>query len=351
MKAAVLVEPGVIACEEVADPEPREDEVVVQVAYCGICGSDIPRVLMGAAHSYPLILGHEFSGTVISMGRNVDPSLAGARVAGVPLVPCGQCSDCAAGNFSLCKHYSFIGSRRPGAFAERVAVPEQNVVVLPNEVSYEEGALFEPATVARHAMLIAGFQPNSSAVVMGCGTIGILLAQMLQNAGACRVVGLVRRESRIGVARAAGLEELANTSVPGWEEKLLETLPGNGFDFVFDTSGNAISMVDSYTLAANKGTVCMVGTPKNDIGFTVDQWECLNRRELTICGTWMSYSAPFPGAEWRYTSRSFGDGTLRLVPEMIDAVYTLDDVAEAFERFKEGKVSGKVLVRCSEMGK
>ena len=140
MKAAVVQRPEVVETCEVERPLPAPGEVLVRVAYCGVCGSDVPRVWMGTAHSYPIVLGHEFSGEVVEVGDGADDALVGQRVVGVPLVPCHECSDCAAGDFSLCKHYSFIGSRRPGAFAEYVAVPAQNVFPLPDGVSYLNGA-------------------------------------------------------------------------------------------------------------------------------------------------------------------------------------------------------------------
>lgn len=347
MKAAVVRSPRDVVYEDVPDPMPDKGEVLVKVAFCGICGSDIPRVLQGTAHSYPIILGHEFSGAVVAAGDEADESLVGARVAGIPLVPCRQCASCKTGNFSLCENYSFIGSRRPGALAQYVAIPGENVMRLPDEVTLQEGALFEPASVARHAIDVAGFRPGASAVIVGCGTIGILLAQMLIGMGASRVVGLVRRENRALIAEAAGVPEVVDTSRDGWKDKMLVSYVGKGFDFIFDTSGNVKAMVESFALAADRGTVCMVGTPKKDMVFSVPQWERLNRQELTVRGSWMSYSAPFPGGEWVDVARLFADGTLRLVPQMIDGVYDLEHIDEAFKRYEHtGRVSGKILCKC-----
>ena len=107
------------------DPVPAPGEVVVRVHYTGVCGSDVPRVLQGTVHSFPQTLGHESAGVVSAVGEGVDEALVGTRVSVLPLVPCGECPDCQVGRFSLCKHYSFIGSRRPGTMAEYVAVPAQ----------------------------------------------------------------------------------------------------------------------------------------------------------------------------------------------------------------------------------
>lgn len=400
MKAAVVQRPEVVETCEMACPAPAPGEVLVRVAYCGVCGSDVPRVWMGTAHSYPIVLGHEFSGEVVEVGDGVDAALMGQRVAGVPLVPCHECDDCAAGDFSLCKHYSFIGSRRPGAFAEYVAAPAQNVFPLPDDVSYLNGAFFEPATVALHALRLLGRlqwgcgdaagaeednQPEklqekfvgqrfisaggnsspedcesphapawfaayagSTAAVVGSGTIGIFLAQALQAAGA-RVVLLGRREAPLEVAQEAGVRQVALTSGANWITVAKEAYAPIGFDFVLDATGNAAAMPRSLELAANHGRVCMVGTPKEDMVFSPRLWEDINRKELFLTGSWMSYSAPWPGEEWPLAARLFAVGAMKVTEAMVDAVYPLAEAAEAFARFAPGsqnKASGKVLVEA-----
>ncbi len=401
MKAAVVQRPEVVETCEVELPTLAPGEVLVRVAYCGVCGSDVPRVWMGSAHSYPIVLGHEFSGTVVQVGEGADAGLMGQRVAGVPLVPCHDCPDCAAGDYSLCKHYSFIGSRRPGAFAEYVAVPAANVYPLPDDVSFLNGAFFEPATVALHALRLAGLlrwgssdavgaerthpseesqgefvgqrfisavgnsssemcdSPNTpawfaacagkTAAVVGSGTIGIFLAQALQAAGA-HVVLLGRREAPLAVAREAGVVQTALTSGDDWIAQVKEAYAPAGFAYVFDATGNAAAMPHSLELAANHGRVCMVGTPKTDMVFTPRLWEEINRKELFLTGSWMSYSAPWPGEEWSLAAQLFATGDMQVTEAMIDAVYPLSEASEAFARFAPDsprKPSGKILVDCA----
>ena len=124
MFAGVVHAPFDIRYEEMPTPLPKENEVRVKVKYTGICGSDVPRVNGNACHFFPNVLGHEFSGIVDMIGSRVTSVKPGDRVAGIPLVPCMECEDCRNGNYSLCKHYSFIGSRQQGSFAEYVTVPE-----------------------------------------------------------------------------------------------------------------------------------------------------------------------------------------------------------------------------------
>ena len=153
MKAAVVVANEDVQYLEIPEPEVKPGYVKIKVHYSGICGSDIPRVLHNGVHFYPIVLGHEFSGDVVEIGEGVTKVKAGDRVSGAPLVPCMKCEDCQKGNYSLCKHYSFIGSREQGSNADYVVVPEQNAVPFDASVPYEQGAMFEPSTVALHGLL------------------------------------------------------------------------------------------------------------------------------------------------------------------------------------------------------
>ena len=146
MKAGVVHAKNDIRYEDIETPVLGKDQVLVKVKYTGICGSDVPRVNGDASHFYPNVLGHEFSGTVASVGPGVEGLEIGQRVAGVPLVPCMKCEDCKSGNYALCKNYGFIGSRQYGSFAEYVCVPKTNIVKFSDNVSFEQGAFFGGVT-------------------------------------------------------------------------------------------------------------------------------------------------------------------------------------------------------------
>lgn len=348
MKAAVLVGKRKIDYKELPDPEPATGEVFVRVSYCGVCGSDVVRFRDGRVQSFPLILGHEFSGVVEEIGHNVDESLKGKHVVGVPLVPCMTCEECRAGNYSLCSNYSFIGSRQPGAFAQYITVPATNVFPISDAVDDIQAAFFEPATVALHAINLVSPRKQGNVAILGCGTIGIFLAQALKEKGH-NIVAFVRSEVRSAAANAVGIDQLVNTSEDAWMQLAFDRYAPNGFDYVFDTSGNNELMVSAFALASKKGTICMVGTPKKSIEFSVQEWEFLNRKELTVKGSWMSYSMPFPGKEWEQAACLFAQGVLFVPEQMIDSIYTLDDIAYGMERLATpGAVSGKLLVNCQE---
>ena len=336
-----------MVCKEVEKPVPEAGEVLVHVAYCGVCGSDVPRYLDGAVHGFPLILGHEFSGTVEAVGEGVDAGLVGKRVSCIPLKPCMECPDCKEGNYSLCKQYGFIGSRQNGAYAEYVALPAKNIYPVSDDVSDLQAAFYEPATVAQHAVDLVDPKGPAQVAVLGCGTVGTFTAQILQALG-LDVAAFEISPARIAAAKSAGVKNIVDTSVDGWDAKVKAELPRGGYDYVFDTSGNGMMMVKAFDLAANKSTVCMVGTPKRPMQFTVQEWENLNRKEMTVTGTWMSYSAPFPGREWDEVAAGFAAGYLKVTDEMIDNIYSLDEIPMGMEKFgTPNSVSGKLLIKCS----
>lgn len=346
MKAGLLSAKNEIDCVEMETPEPKAGEVRVRVACTGICGSDVPRVLEGRVHGFPLVPGHEFSGCVDAVGEGVDASLVGQRVVGVPLVPCAskECPDCAKGHYSLCKNYSFIGSRTFGSMAEYVCLPASNVLPIYDSVSDLEGALFEPATVAVHGIELAKVEPGKSAIVLGCGTIGILLAQALSHYGIDDVVVAIHRADKDAAVRSAGFTKIVATEDEDWRAQARAMAGVPDFDYVFDAAGSPATIVDSFSVAANRGTVCFVGTPKQDVTFTPMQWEQVNRRELTVTGSWMSYSAPWPGKEWDVVRHLFSEGILKVTDEMIDQVYPLSEVKLAFQRYEQGDVQGKLII-------
>ena len=188
MKAAVVCANEDVQYLDYEEPTPGPGEVKVKVKCSGICGSDIPRVLHNGVHFYPIVLGHEFSGDVVEVGEGVTKVKVGDHVSGAPLKPCMKCDDCQNGNFSLCKHYSFIGSREFGSFAEYVVVPEKNAVKFEDSVSFEQGAFFEPATVALHGLERVDFKGGKTVAILGGGTIGMFVMQWAKIFGAKEVV-------------------------------------------------------------------------------------------------------------------------------------------------------------------
>jgi len=345
MKAAVLFGNEDIRYTDWETPVTRPGTVKVRVRAAGICGSDVPRVLHHGAHFYPVVLGHEFSGDVVEVGDGVAHVKAGDTVSGAPLVPCMCCADCQRGHFSLCKNYSFIGSREQGSFAEYVVLPAQNAVRYDPAIPYAQAAMFEPSTVALHGLRQSDYRGGGSVVVLGCGTIGIFTAQWAKIFGARKLVVLDLDEGRLALAKRMGADETVNTLNVDYLQDALAQTGGVGFDHVFETAGNPATMHMAFELAANRANVCFIGTPHTDLTFTPRQWENMNRKEFHLTGSWMSYSAPFPGEEWSLTAHYFGTGELQFDPAFIYRTYPMHAVAEAFALYKDAaQVHGKIML-------
>ena len=319
--------------------------VKINVKACGICGSDIPRAMARGAHSYPIILGHEFSGIVAEIGEGVSNFKISDHVTAAPLIPCHMCEDCKNGNFSLCKHYSFIGSREPGAMAEYVIVPAENIVKINDSISFEQGALFEPATVSLHAVYLNEFQPGGYVAVLGGGTMGVFALQWAKILGAKKVVVFGRDKKHLELSSRLGADTVISTLDSDFFEVAMNMTEGHGYDYVFESAGSTITMKYAFQLAANKSRICFIGTPTNKLSFSVKEWEQMNRKEFKLTGSWMSYSTPFPGKEWIETERCFKNGSLIYDEDMFYAKYLMSEAQKAFDNFREpGKVKGRILL-------
>ncbi len=345
MKAAVLHAKGDLRYEEYPNPVIEKGEVLVKVKAAGICGSDIPRVNSGTAHYFPIVLGHEFSGEVVEIGEGVTTVKPGDRVSCAPLLPCMKCEDCQKGEYALCKNYSFIGSREQGGFAEYVKMPEKNAIKFANNVSFEQGAFFEPSTVALHGLRLADYRGGEDVAILGGGTIGIFTAQWAKILGARRVFVFDIVEERLELAKKLGADIVINTKDEDFKEKAMEMTAGKGFGFVYETAGVDVTEKLAFELAGNKSSVCFIGTPTRELTFTPKLFENMNRKEFRLTGSWMSYSAPFPGSEWSDTAYYFANGRLKFDESLIFKKLPMSEAAKGFEMYNTpGLVKGKILL-------
>lgn len=349
MKAAVVCANEEVRYQEYPEPTPGPGEVKVKVVASGICGSDVPRVLHNGVHFYPIVLGHEFSGDVVEIGEGVTKVKVGDRVSGAPLLPCMKCDDCQNGNYSLCKHYSFIGSRQQGSNADYVVLPQENAVVFDKSISYEQGAMFEPSTVALHGLLQNDYQGGECVAILGGGTIGMFTMQWAKIFGSKKVVVFDISDERLALAKRLGADAVVNTTKENYMEEAMELTDGEGYGYVYETAGQAPTMYMAFALAANKAHVCFIGTPHVDLTFTPAMWENMNRKEFKLTGSWMSYSAPFPGKEWELTAHYFATGQLKFDPGFIFKKMPMSKAQEAFQMYKTpGLVQGKILLMNEE---
>ncbi|MEV7090713.1 galactitol-1-phosphate 5-dehydrogenase [Streptomyces sp. NPDC093085] len=341
MRAALLHAPGDIRVEEVPVPLPGPREALVQVAACGVCGSDIARMLRpGGSYHLPLICGHEFSGHVVALGAELAAAgtvQEGDLVAVPPLIPCRRCAPCAQGHFSLCEDYDYFGSRRAGAYAQYVTVPEGNLMVLPDGLDPRAAAMLDPAAIALHAIWRTKLRTGHRVAVVGAGPIGLFAVQWARLAGASEVLSIDVSEEKAAMAREAGATHTATTP-----ERATE-LAGTGYDVIIESAGVPATADQAVSLAARHGQAVFIGIPHDPVVLPKATFSAFLRREVTLHGAWNSFSAPFPGDEWRTAARALGDGSLRW-KFMITHELGLDDVSATLHQLGDRTVfSSKVL--------
>jgi len=337
MKAAVLYANEDIRYDDYPTPAISPGTVIVKVHATGICGSDVPRVLHNGAHFYPIVLGHEFAGEVVEVGEGVSDLRIGDRVSGAPLIPCMKCADCQKGNYSLCKHYGFIGSREQGSFAEYVKIPAANAIKFDPSIPYEQGAFFEPSTVALHGLRRNDYRGGGDVAVLGGGTIGVFMTQWAKIFGAKSITVFDISPERLELCKQFGADFAVNP--------MTDKPDNDRYEYVFETAGITDTMRTAFEIAANKARVCFVGTPTRDLTFTPKLFENMNRKEFKLTGSWMSYSAPFPGEEWSLTAHYFKTGQLKFDNSLIFRRFPMSEAPRAFEMFKTpGAVKGKILL-------
>jgi L-iditol 2-dehydrogenase len=226
-----------------------------------------------------------------------------------------------------------------------VVVPERNAVPFDNSISYEQGAMFEPSTVALHGLIQNDYQGGEYVAVLGCGTIGIFTMQWAKIFGAKKVVAFDISEERLALAKRMGADEVINTTKEDYMDSAKAITGGKGYGYVFETAGQIPTMHMAFEVAGNKAHVCFIGTPHVDLTFTPKMWENMNRKEFKLTGSWMSYSAPFPGKEWELTAHYFATGQLKFDPAFIYKKIPMSQAQEAFQLFKTpGLVQGRILL-------
>ena len=212
MLAAIIDEPGSVRVGEARDPTPRTGEVVIEVGACGVCGTDL-HIADGEfpPTPYPIVPGHEFAGTIVALGPDVPDNVReGMRVCVDPSLYCGHCPACRAGRGNLCANWNAVGDTVSGAFAQYVSVPAVNAYPLPDDLDMATGALVEPLSCAVHGLRRLGPVLGEQVLVLGAGTMGLLMQQLLQDAGAATTV-VDRNAARLPLAQQLGATRTATS--------------------------------------------------------------------------------------------------------------------------------------------
>ena len=341
MKAAVLENKRVLIYRDVPTPEPGPGQVRLKVKAISICGSDIKRYLDGH-RMYPLILGHESSGVVDRVGSGVSDSYIGKHAAIIPLVPCFECEQCRRGYYSACHSYSFIGSRQSGGFAEYVDLPERNIFILPDNLPFEHAALIEPATVARHMLSLGDFKSGQTAIVLGAGSIGLMAVQWLRILGADLIIVSDILEDNLRITSKIGAHVTLNPSKID-VIKEVQNLIGDGADLTLEATGVPQVLEQTLPVTRPRGKVVLAGNQPLDKSLSLTFIENMMRREISLIGCFMSYSAPFPGYEWTETIAALSNGSLDM-DSLISHRFPLSKAPDVFEKIDAHQLTHQKII-------
>ena len=264
---------------------------IIKVKAAGICSSDIPRIFSKGTYHFPTIPGHEFSGVVADVADNENKGLLGKKVSVFPLIPCRKCKQCLLGHYEMCADYDYIGSRRNGAFAEYVAVPVWNLVVMSNHIPFEQAALMEPLSVALHAVKQGQIKRGDVAAVVGTGMIGLAAAQWALKMGAKEVVVIGHSEDKRPLVESIG--------------GLTYEVSGNNtdeYDLVIEAVGSNQSVIQAVYCVRPGGRLVLMGNPEGDIVMPQNIYWGILRKQIIVSGTWNSVYSGTDKSDWTETA-------------------------------------------------
>jgi 2-desacetyl-2-hydroxyethyl bacteriochlorophyllide A dehydrogenase len=283
MLQAVAMGPGRLEFEEVDEPVPRPDEVIVELGACGICGTDRAIFRGDTPQEFPIVLGHEYSGTVVATGSEVLTLSEGQRVAIDPNVTCGLCSYCRRDLPHLCSRLSPLGIARRGGYAERSAVPERNAHALPDGVGLEDAALTEPLSCCVRGMQLADIELGDTVVVLGAGPMGCLLIQVARLEGAASIIVSEPMPARRELAASLGADVVLDAG-PQVAEAVLDRTGGVGADVAIEAAGKLATAEAALSLVRRGGTVLWFGVPPASERIQLSPF-WVNDNEITIRGS------------------------------------------------------------------
>ncbi len=345
MKALKLYDVRDIRFEDAQEPVlQNKNEVKIKVKAAGICGSDISRYAKLGPYVPGMVWGHEFSGVVAAAGGAVTKVTVGDKVTASPALYCGRCDSCRSGKFAQCEHLDVIGAHRFGAFAEYVVLPEENVVPVPEAVSFDAAAAVEPSCVVVHGYYKTTIQAGDTVAVIGCGTIGLLAVQWAKIFGAKTVIALDIDDVKLAMAKENGADFTVNSCSGEPGEEVRRLTGGRGVDLAIESAGTPITSAQVFSLPCKGGKVLFVGIPYGDVMVKRLYFEKIVRNELAVFGSWNAVSAPYPGKEWDATVHFLATGQLKIEP-LITHRFALHEGARAFELTAErNEHFGKILL-------
>ena len=334
-------------------PQLRDDEILVKVSYCGICGSDLHTFVKGLYVEPGQVMGHEFSGIVEETGRDVEGIEVGDRVVVKPLGHCGKCNHCLNGRPHLCETVfsgGLIGyGGTAGAFAEYVVIPKaqlnNNVFLLPKEISLDEAALIEPLAVALRGVQLAGIGLNDIIVIFGAGPIGLCVAQIVKTIGGSYVIQVDLSDKRLQAAKEFGVDMVLNPNKEDVVNQIAE-MTGRGnygsgatADVVFECAGVPLTVKQALKSVRHGGTIISLALFEEKLSFNPST---LVAKEIKWQGAFGYFSQEFRTAINLVKNKKIH------LKRMISHTYPIEQVLEAFEKQLDSSNSIKVCFQLNE---
>jgi len=337
-----------IRVEEVEEPIVSEGMVKIGIEWGGICGSDLHEYVSGpmtipvkephplTGQLAPVILGHEFAGRVVEIGERVSNVQIGDRVTVEPVLTCGTCIHCQSGRYNLCPKLGFHGlTSNGGGFSEYTTVPAQLVHKLPDNMSFEEGAVVEPAAVAVYAVRQSGLKVGDTCAVFGTGPIGLLLIQAAKAAGASKIIAVEVSESRLTKAEALGATHLINPKTDKTVDMIHHITGNRGVDVSYEAAGVEVSFLEAIESVKPDGETVIVSLWENPVSFNPNLLVLKERRIRSSC----AYRHVFPEVISLIASGKIN------AKGLISKKVTLDQIVEeGFNTLLTDKSHSKILV-------
>jgi 2-desacetyl-2-hydroxyethyl bacteriochlorophyllide A dehydrogenase len=327
MRAVVFPEPKTISIEQVADPLPKHDEVIVEVDACGICGTDLHIYRNEYMSEFPLIPGHEFGGTIVEAGADVINLTIGDRVAVDPNLYCGHCDFCRNEQANHCANWEGVGITRAGGFAEYVAAPAKACYRVPDLLSDVQIAFIEPLACVVHALKRFRVWPADRVLILGAGPMGLLLVQALRHAGASTLVVSEKQPARLALAAKLG----ASAAVPADEDQVarLHEQAYRGFDVVIDATGVPPVIEQAFRFLKPRGRYLQFGVTPMNAEIRLRPYD-LFRHDWTLVGSFALCYTFQPAIDW------LTSGVIDVDP-LVSHRYALEDFETGFTQFAQGQ--------------
>ena len=327
MRAVVFPAPETVSVERVPDPAPRRDEVVVQVAVSGLCGTDLHIYRNEYMSHFPVIPGHEFGGVIAEVGQEVTNFRPGDRVAVDPNLYCGHCYFCRNEQSNHCLNWEGIGITRPGSFAEYVAAPARACYRLPDNLSDAQAAYVEPVACVVHSLKRIRIWPGDEVLIFGAGPMGLLLVQALRHMGASQVVVVEKQPDRLALASQLGASATV-LSCPDQAEALRELAP-YGFGVVVDATGVPAVIEQAFQYLKPRGQYLQFGVAPKDARISLSPYD-LFQHDWTVVGSFALCYTFQPAIAW------LSSGIVRVEP-LISHTLPLTEFPAALEAFAAGR--------------